>query len=101
MNIAIKDKRSHVLKNVNYILYKFLERNMPNKVNVSYYILDNLNKSYYLKMMMLSLSKGTLKKPVWYKQGNSVARDLPRIGSETNTTIFVIYILDIDSHCPL
>ena len=35
------------------------------------------------------------------KQGNSVARDLPRTGSETNTTIFVIYILDIDSHCPL
>ena len=34
------------------------------------------------------------------QQGNSVARDLPRIGSETNTTIFVIYILDIDSHCP-
>ena len=25
-------------------------------------------------------------------QGNSVARDLPRTGSETNTTIFVIYI---------
>ena len=36
----------------------------------------------------------------WTKQGNSVARDLPRTGSETNTTIFVIYILDIDSHCP-
>ena len=34
------------------------------------------------------------------KQGNSVARDLPRTGSENNTTIFVIYILDIDSHCP-
>ena len=36
------------------------------------------------------------------QQGNSVARDLPRTGSETNTTIFVIhvYILDIDSHCP-
>ena len=34
------------------------------------------------------------------KQGNSVTRDLPRTGSETNTTIFVIYILDIDSHCP-
>ena len=34
------------------------------------------------------------------KQGNSVARDLPRTGSETNTTIFVIYILDIDFHCP-
>ena len=34
------------------------------------------------------------------KQGNSVARDLRRTGSETNTTIFVIYILDIDSHCP-
>ena len=27
-----------------------------------------------------------------FKQGNSVARDLPRTGSETNTTIFVIYI---------
>ena len=26
------------------------------------------------------------------KQGNSVTRDLPRTGSETNTTIFVIYI---------
>ena len=24
-----------------------------------------------------------------YKQGNSVARDLPRTGSEANTTIFV------------
>ena len=35
-----------------------------------------------------------------WQQGNSVARDLPRTGSETNTTIFVIYILDIDSHCP-
>ena len=34
------------------------------------------------------------------KQGNSVARDLLRTGSETNTTICVIYILDIDSHCP-
>ena len=34
------------------------------------------------------------------KQGNSVTRDLPRTGSETNTTIFVIYILDIDSQCP-
>ena len=34
------------------------------------------------------------------KQGNSVARDLPRTDSETNNTIFVIYILDIDSHCP-
>ena len=30
------------------------------------------------------------------KQGNSVARDLPRTGSETNTTIFVKYILDIE-----
>ena len=38
---------------------------------------------------------------LYLKQGNSVARDLPRTGSETNTTIFVIYILDIDSHCPL
>ena len=35
------------------------------------------------------------------EQGNSVARDLPRTGSESNATIFVIYILDIDSHCPL
>ena len=35
-----------------------------------------------------------------YKQGNSVAQDLPRTGSETNTTICVIYILDIDSQCP-
>ena len=26
------------------------------------------------------------------KKGNSVAGDLPRTGSETNTTIFVIYI---------
>ena len=34
------------------------------------------------------------------KQGNSVTQDLPRTGSETNTTIFVVYILDIDSHCP-
>ena len=34
------------------------------------------------------------------KQGNSVARDLPPTGSEANTTIFVLYILDIDSHCP-
>ena len=34
------------------------------------------------------------------KQGNSVARDLPSTGSEANTTICVIYILDIDSHCP-
>ena len=30
--------------------------------------------------------------PKHKKQGNSVARDLPRTGSETNTTIFVIYI---------
>ena len=34
------------------------------------------------------------------KQGNSVARDLPPTGSEGNTTIFVLCILDIDSHCP-
>ena len=34
------------------------------------------------------------------KQGNSVTRDLPPTGSEANTTIFVLYILDIDSHCP-
>ena len=34
------------------------------------------------------------------EQGNSVARDLPPTGSEANTTIFVLYILDIDSHCP-
>ena len=34
------------------------------------------------------------------QQGNSIARDLPRTASKTNTTIFVIYILDIDSHCP-
>ena len=35
------------------------------------------------------------------KQGNSVARDLPRTGSETNTTIFVIYTVyvPIDAHC--
>ena len=38
--------------------------------------------------------------PTYQKQGNSVARDLPRTSSETKTTIFVIYILDIDSHCP-
>ena len=30
------------------------------------------------------------------KQGNSVARDLPRTGSKTNTTIFVIYIYILD-----
>ena len=36
-----------------------------------------------------------------FKQGNSVARDLPPTGSEANTTIFVnIYILDIDSNSP-
>ena len=29
------------------------------------------------------------------KQGNSVARDLLPTGSEANTTIFVLYILDI------
>ena len=34
------------------------------------------------------------------QQGNSVARDLPPTGLEVNTTIFFIYILDIDSHCP-
>ena len=39
-------------------------------------------------------------KSLYSEQGNSVARDLPRTDSETNTTIFVIYILDIDSHCP-
>ena len=33
-------------------------------------------------------------------QGNSVAQDLPPTGSEANTTIFVLFILDIDSHCP-
>ena len=32
---------------------------------------------------------------IQFKQGNSVARDLPQTGSETNTTIFVIYIYDI------
>ena len=45
------------------------------------------------------MQRGTTK-AVEQKQGNSVARDLPQTGSETNTTIFVIYILDIDSHCP-
>ena len=30
--------------------------------------------------------------PSILQQGNSVARDLPRTGSETNTTIFVIYM---------
>ena len=29
------------------------------------------------------------------KQGNSVARDLPRTGSETNTTIFVLFPLSL------
>ena len=40
--------------------------------------------------------------PTGYARGqlNSVARDLPPTGSEANTTIFVLYILDIDSHCP-
>ena len=36
---------------------------------------------------------------IYAQQGNSVARDLPPTGSEANTTIFVLYILDIDSHC--
>ena len=34
------------------------------------------------------------------KQGNSVAQDFPPTGSEANTTICCIYVLDIDSHCP-
>ena len=34
------------------------------------------------------------------RQGNSVTRDLPPTGSEANTTIY-IYLLDIDSHCPI
>ena len=34
------------------------------------------------------------------KQGNSVIQDLPQTRSEANTTISVLYILDIDSHCP-
>ena len=33
------------------------------------------------------------------RQGNSVARDLPPTGSEANTTIYFLYIFDIDSHC--
>ena len=47
-----------------------------------------------------SISKFSWGLEAYIKQGNSVARDLPRTGSKTNTTIFVIYILDIDSHCP-
>ena len=47
------------------------------------------------------MATGKLEALLQVIQGNSVARDLPRTGSETNTTIFVIYILDIDSHCLL
>ena len=48
----------------------------------------------------MSANAALITMDTYVQQGNSVARDLPRTGSETNTTIFVIYILDIDSHCP-
>ena len=57
-----------------------------------------LFRFFLLGGMKMSGSAGLFNKK---KQGNSVARDLPRTGSETNTTIFVIYILDIDSHCTI
>ena len=39
-----------------------------------------------------SYKAGTTVDETCNNKGNSVARDLPRTGSETNTTIFVIYI---------
>ena len=75
-----------------------LNRFKPGGLNQGGQNLPTLCCSIYMvvKLLMLSgMSLGSQR-----KQGNSVARDLPRTGSETNTTIFVIYILDIDSHCP-
>ena len=60
---------------------------------VKYYNLD-----YYKILQQLILNTGS--HDIFDIHNISVARDLPRTGSETNTTIFVIYILDIDSHCP-
>ena len=54
-------------------------------------------------ILVLEMDKISSKTHVHFtqKQGNSVARYLPPTGSEANTTIFVLYILDIDSHCPI
>ena len=50
--------------------------------------------------MLVIQSIGSQGLEAYEQQGNSVARDLPPTGSEANATIFVLYILDIDSHCP-
>ena len=57
-------------------------------------------KSRGIRGTEMSANAALITMETYVQQGNSVARDLPRTGSETNTTIFVIYILDIDSHCP-
>ena len=53
---------------------------------------DNL----FVEIAVLEIAKLILCQIVIFEQGNSVARDLPRTGSETNTTIFVIYIYWIE-----
>ena len=57
-------------------------------------------KSRGIRGTEMSANAALITMETYVQQGNSVARDLPRTGSETNTTIFVIYILDIDSQCP-
>ena len=61
-------------------------------------VMDNFAETtnYHIKIQNNRVFAREKKK----KQGNSVARDLPPTGSEANTTILVLYILDIDSHCP-
>ena len=41
---------------------------------------------------VLKCHEDLITRETYVQQGNSVARDLPRTGSETNTTIFVIYM---------
>ena len=62
---------------------------------MKYYLFGLGSRSLTMHLIGNSRTQGVKK-----KQGNSVARDLPPTGSEANTTIFVLYILDIDFHCP-
>ena len=49
-------------------------------------------KSRGIRGTEMSANAALITMETYVQQGNSVARDLPRTGSETNTTICVIYI---------
>ena len=63
-------------------------------------------KTHGIRKLQINLYMKNMSSTAQYKlheiQGNSITRDLPPTGSEANTTIFCIYVLDInlDSHCP-